>query len=98
MSYHPTVGAVTDPGRLGHLELFQGLSAAELARLTASHATLPHLLSTTCLGLYEQACEALLIGPDGPITLAFDELVVATGAYDRLPGFALGEQFLADLE
>ena len=48
----------------------------------------PHLLGTTCVGLYEQAREALLIGPEGPITLAFDELVVATGAYDRLPGFA----------
>ncbi len=50
--------------------------------------TLPHLLGTTCVGLYEQAREALLIGPDGPITLAFEALVVATGAYDRLPGFA----------
>ena len=56
--------------------------------LIPQSATLPHLLNMTCVGLYEQAREALLIGPDGPIILAFEELVVATGAYDRLPGFA----------
>jgi sarcosine oxidase subunit beta len=47
----------------------------------------PHLLATLCVGLYEQARQALLIGPGGPTLLAFQELVVATGAYDRLPGF-----------
>jgi sarcosine oxidase subunit alpha len=73
---------------LGGRARFQPAYAAELARLTAQSATLPHILNTTCVGLYEQAREALLIGPEGPITLAFEELVVATGAYDRLPGFA----------
>jgi sarcosine oxidase, subunit alpha len=66
----------------------QGPPIALLAKLQAQSAALPHLLNTTCLGLYEQAREALLIGPDGPITIAFEELVVATGAYDRLPSFA----------
>jgi CRP/FNR family cyclic AMP-dependent transcriptional regulator len=33
MSYHPTVGAVTNSSRLGDLELFQGLSASELAQI-----------------------------------------------------------------
>jgi CRP/FNR family cyclic AMP-dependent transcriptional regulator len=33
MSYHSTVGAVTDPRRLGDLELFQGLSASELVQI-----------------------------------------------------------------
>jgi sarcosine oxidase, subunit alpha len=47
-----------------------------------------HLLATLCVGLYEQAHQALLVGPEGPTLLTFDELVVATGAYDRLPGFA----------
>ena len=66
----------------------QGPPSALLAKLQAQSATLPHLLGTTCVGLYEQAREALLIGPEGPITLAFEALVVATGAYDRLPSFA----------
>ena len=59
-----------------------------LAKLQTQSTILPHLLGTTCVGLYEQAREALLIGPEGPITLAFEVLVVATGAYDRLPSFA----------
>jgi sarcosine oxidase subunit alpha len=48
----------------------------------------PHLSATLCAGLYEQGRQALLIGPGGPTLLAFQELVVAAGAYDRLPGFA----------
>jgi len=79
----PTSSSVI-PAKAG----IQGPPSALLARLQAQSATLPHLLATTCVGLYEQAREALLIGPDGPITLAFEELMVATGAYDRLPGFA----------
>ncbi|MFI5019041.1 MAG: FAD-dependent oxidoreductase, partial [Dongiales bacterium] len=79
---------VESEASLGGRARFQRAYAAELARLTAQHAILPHLLNTTCVGLYEQAREALLIGPEGPITLAFEALVVATGAYDRLPNFA----------
>jgi sarcosine oxidase subunit alpha len=79
---------VESSDRLGGRARFQPARAAELAKLLAESTPLPRLLATTCVGLYEEAREALLIGPDGPVTLAFEELVVATGAYDRLPGFA----------
>ena len=73
---------------LGGRARFQRASASELAALLQRSRDLPQLAGTTCLGLYEEAREALLIGPAGPVVAAFDELVVATGAYDRLPGFA----------
>jgi sarcosine oxidase subunit alpha len=41
------------------------------------------LTGTTCLGLYEEEDVAAIVGPDGPGTVRFDRLVVATGAYDR---------------
>ena len=69
---------------LGGRARFQPAMAEALAEPDAG----PHLLATLCVGLYEEARQALLFGPDGPTLLAFDELVVATGAYDRLPGFA----------
>lgn len=40
---------------------------------------------TLCLGLYEQENVAAALGPNGPFTIRFERLVVATGAYDRLP-------------
>jgi hypothetical protein len=73
---------------LGGRARFQPARASELAALLQRSRNLPHLVGTTFLGLYEEAREALLIRPEGPVVLAFDELVVATGAYDRLPGFA----------
>lgn len=73
---------------LGGRARFQPARAGELAELLRRGRDLPQLLGTTCVGLYEQAREALLIGPGGPVVLAFEALVVATGAYDRLPGFA----------
>jgi sarcosine oxidase subunit alpha len=38
-----------------------------------------------CVGLYDDPRRALCIGPAGNVLIAFDALVVATGAYDRLP-------------
>jgi sarcosine oxidase subunit alpha len=38
-----------------------------------------------CVGLYEDARRALCVGPEGNVLVRFDELVVATGAYDRMP-------------
>jgi len=73
---------------LGGRARFQWAHASELAVLLQRSRDLPQLTGTTCLGLYEGAREALFVGPEGPVILAFDELVVATGAYDRLPGFA----------
>jgi sarcosine oxidase subunit alpha len=67
---------------------FQPHRAAELESMERRAVRLPHVLGTLCAGLYENARQALLIGPDGPAVLTFEELVVATGAYDRLPGFA----------
>jgi sarcosine oxidase subunit alpha len=71
---------------LGGRARFQPAMADALAQALSDSG--PHLLATLCAGLYEQARQALLIGPGGPTLLAFQELVVATGAYDRLPGFA----------
>ncbi|MGH6937473.1 NAD(P)-binding protein [Hypericibacter sp.] len=71
---------------LGGRARFQPAMMEALAKAVPDEG--PHLLETLCVGLYEQARQALLIGPDGPTLLAFRELVVATGAYDRLPGFA----------
>lgn len=42
---------------------------------------------TTCVGLYDDAQRATCVGPRGVAIVQFDELVVATGAYDRLPAF-----------
>lgn len=68
---------------LGGRARFQPLMAGSLVDLDAG----AYLTATLCVGLYEQARQALLVGPAGVTLLAFDELVVATGAYDRLPGF-----------
>ncbi len=57
--------------------------AALLARLPRDRL----LARTLCAGLYGDGRQALLISPTGPILLDFERLVVATGAYDRLPGF-----------
>jgi sarcosine oxidase, subunit alpha len=73
---------------LGGRARLQPARAGELAELLRRSRDLPQLLGTTCVGLYEQAREALLMGPRGPVVLAFEALIVATGAYDRLPGFA----------
>ena len=71
---------------LGGRARFQPAMSGALAEAVSDAG--PHLLATLCAGLYEQARQALLIGPGGPTLLTFQELVVATGAYDRLPGFA----------
>lgn len=42
---------------------------------------------TTCVGLYDGAKRALLVGEHDLSIASFDELIVATGAYDRLPAF-----------
>jgi len=38
-----------------------------------------------CVGLYDAPRRALCVGAEGNVVVRFDELVVATGAYDRLP-------------
>jgi len=72
--------------KLGGRARFQPAMKDALAAATSDVG--PHLSATLCAGLYEQGRQALLIGPGGPTLLAFQELVVAAGAYDRLPGFA----------
>jgi sarcosine oxidase, subunit alpha len=74
--------------RLGGRARFQAERSEELAEALRRAADLARRPATLCLGLYEQGREALLIGPEGPTLLGFEELVVATGAYDRLPAFA----------
>ena len=72
---------------LGGRARFRPMQSRELAEAIRAAAQLPQLLGTLCLGLYELAREALLVGPEGPTVVSFEELVVATGGYDRLPGF-----------
>src|SRR5262249_8579642 len=74
--------------RLGGRARFQAERSEELAEALRRAADLARRPATLCLGLYEQGREALLIGPEGPTLLGFEELVVAAGAYDRLPAFA----------
>ncbi len=52
-----------------------------LGALRASTARV--LLTTTCIGLYGDEVIAALVDPEGPATVSFDRLVIATGAYDR---------------
>lgn len=66
---------------------FQSAHRGELAALLARLPQDRLLARTLCAGLYGDGHEALLISPEGPILLDFERLVVATGAYDRLPGF-----------
>lgn len=40
--------------------------------------------NTLCIGLYDDATSALCVTDTGTVAIAFEELVVATGAYDRL--------------
>jgi len=64
--------------------------AAMRPALAAALAGLPRdrlIEHTLCAGLYDDASRALLISPAGPILMTFDRLVVATGAFDRLPAF-----------
>jgi sarcosine oxidase, subunit alpha len=73
---------------LGGRARFQPRSRAALDRLLAALPGERLLARTLCAGLYEDGRQALLIAPDGPILLEFSRLIVATGAYDRLPGFS----------
>jgi len=72
---------------LGGRARFQPAMQPALARLLAATPRERLLKHTLCAGLYDEGRRALLISPAGPILMTFDRLVVATGAYDRLPGF-----------
>lgn len=48
----------------------------------------PAMTGTTCVGLYEEEDVAAIVGPDGPATVRFERLVIATGAYDRPLAYA----------
>lgn len=72
---------------LGGRACFQPNHRTELAAVRESVPADRVLTETLCLGLYDDAQQALLLSPEGPVIVAFDRLVVATGAYDRLPNF-----------
>jgi sarcosine oxidase subunit alpha len=61
----------------------RGEAASALQAARAAGATL--IERAFCIGLYDGARRALCTTPDGPVMVRFDELVIATGAYDRLP-------------
>jgi bacterioferritin-associated ferredoxin len=73
---------------LGGRARFQAAQSERLASSLNQAAALRRWPATICVGLYEPGREALLIGPQGPTLVSFEELVVATGAYDRLLAFA----------
>lgn len=66
---------------------FQPARRGELAALVARMPRDRMLSHTLCAGLYGDGRQALLVSPEGPVLLDFERLVVASGAYDRLPGF-----------
>jgi sarcosine oxidase subunit alpha len=41
------------------------------------------LRRTLCVGIYPEEGVAGLVGPDGPVAMRYEDLIVATGAYDR---------------
>jgi hypothetical protein len=76
--------------RLGGIARFLPDLAGGLTKLMLQARTAGAELRerTLCLGLYDGATRALLLGPDGPEMVEIGALVVAAGAYDRLPAFA----------
>ncbi len=75
--------------RLGGIARFLPEDSAALQELTARTRRAGAVLreDTLCLGLYEGATRALALGPEGPLLIELSALVVAAGAYDRLPAF-----------
>jgi sarcosine oxidase subunit alpha len=76
--------------RLGGIARFSPARAPDVARLVfeARQAGARLRESALCLGLYEGATRALVLDKQGPEMIALEGLVVAAGAYDRLPAFA----------
>jgi sarcosine oxidase, subunit alpha len=73
--------------RFGGIARFLPARSREVAALVAQarEAGAELRQSALCLGLYDGATRALILGPQGPEMIALDALVVAAGAYDRLP-------------
>ncbi len=80
---------LVDSGRLGGaatampslaVDVTDAVAALRQTRARVETATL-------CAGLYDEGRRALCITPQGPLLVRLDELVVATGAYDRLLAF-----------
>jgi sarcosine oxidase subunit alpha len=78
-------GACADAGRTVLLIDSQALPSARKSQLGSKGISV--FESTTCVGLYENATVAFCTSQDGPVSVRFRELVVATGAYDALPSF-----------
>jgi sarcosine oxidase subunit alpha len=75
---------------LGGLARFLPQQAPALPRLIeqARRAGAELREQTSCLGLYDGATQALVLSPNGPSMVEISALVIAAGAYDRLPAFA----------
>jgi len=73
---------------LGGRARFRASERARLAQTLREIEGVRSRTGTLCASLYDEARRALLIGLEGPTLLDFEELVVATGAYDRLPSFS----------
>lgn len=56
--------------------------------LDVGRARFDRLEHHLCVGLYQEPNRALCVGPTGNVLVEFEELVIATGAYDRLPTVA----------
>jgi sarcosine oxidase subunit alpha len=74
---------------LGGLARFLPRQASALPRLIqeARRAGAQLQEQSLCLGLYDGGTQALVLSPDGPSMIEISALVIAAGAYDRLPAF-----------
>jgi sarcosine oxidase subunit alpha len=67
-------------------EPWSGSRRSVSAGLSDEMGSLPEIQAitgATCVGLYEEEDFAAIVSPDGPASVRFDRLVIATGAYDR---------------
>ena len=77
---------LVEAATLGGTALDRPVEQAVVAPLiAAARASLACLERTLCAGLYEEPRRALCVGPAGNLVVQFRELVVASGAYDRIP-------------
>jgi sarcosine oxidase, subunit alpha len=80
---------LVEAGALGNSALEKGIDAQVLRQhITTARAGVHCLEHTLCAGLYDGATRALCVGAEGNVVVNFQELVVATGAYDRMPTVA----------
>ena len=89
LAAHGRSTVLVEAERLGGIARFLPAQVQEVAGLVSqAHRAGAELREATlCLGLYDGATRALVLDRHGPEMIAVEALVVAAGAYDRLPAF-----------